>query len=270
MAQLNLRNAVNIYKLMDKTASTDLVELCARINLDRREPENWEKAASEMIIPYDSERDMNPQDDSFFQKPVWDLQNTPADKHPLLLHYHHMTLSRFQVCKQADTVLAYILLNPDEKPSTIHNSYEYYEGVTTHDSSLSYAAFAIMAARLNDPEKAYRYFEKTAALDLDDSHKNTKDGIHAANMGGTWMATVWGFGGFSPMGDKPGFAPHLPGQWKSLGYRITYRGSVILVKAHHDRVTFRLLAGKPSDIVVYNKTYRLETELSIQVPEKST
>ncbi|MDF1566757.1 MAG: family 65 glycosyl hydrolase, partial [Spirochaetaceae bacterium] len=214
MARKNLQSAVDVYAWMDSHFPVELTRLSDTLKLDRAETQDWESAADRMYLPYDAVRNLNPQDESFLRKPMWDFSSTPPDNHPLLLHYHHMTLSRFQVCKQADTVLAYVLLNPPEKDSTIRKSFHYYEGVTTHDSSLSYAAFAILAARLGEPEKAYEYFSRTVSLDLNDTHGNTKDGIHAANMGGAWMAAVWGFGGFFPDGSLPTFRPVLPSKWK--------------------------------------------------------
>nr|WP_326025082.1 hypothetical protein [Virgibacillus pantothenticus] len=49
-----------------------------------------------------------------------------------------------------------------------------------------------MASKLGYKEKAYDYFIETARLDLDNTHGNTKDGLHMANMGGTWLAIVYG------------------------------------------------------------------------------
>ncbi len=262
MAQKNLEIAAEIFKLLKRSYPAVLSELGERIELGKDEAAKWTEAALAMVLPYDAERDLNPQDDSFFQKPVWDFAGTPEDHYPLLLHYHHMTLSRFQVCKQADTVLAYILLGDDDN-STIRNSFEYYESITTHDSSLSYAVFSILAAQLGNPDRAYEYFTETAALDLDDSHKNTRDGIHAANMGGTWLATVWGFGGFRPAGEIPSFSPRLPSKWRSLSFRIRYRGSAIEVRAAHDRVRLSLRAGPSIDIEVYGLRYRLDSELIV-------
>lgn len=262
MAQKNLETAADTFELLKSSYPTALSEICERIDLEKDEAAAWTEAALAMVLPYDAVRDMNPQDDSFFQKPVWDFAGTPKGNYPLLFHYHHMTLSRFQVCKQADTVLAYILLGGDDN-STIQNSFKYYESITTHDSSLSYAAFAILAAQLGDPEKAYSYFKETAALDLDDSHKNTRDGIHAANMGGTWLATVWGFGGFRPRGSIPGFSPRLPAKWKALSFRIRYRDSFIEVYAGHDKVRLNLRSGPSIDVEVYGSRYRLDSELIV-------
>lgn len=263
MAARNLKVAADIVEFMSQSHPAEFSRLAGLLDLKEAEPQSWKKAAAAMVVPYDRERDMNPQDDSFFQKPLWDFEGTPADNYPLLLHYHHMTLSRYQVCKQADTVLAYILLGGDGSESTIRNSFRYYESITTHDSSLSYAAFAIMAARLGDAEKAYEYFTETAALDLDDSHGNTKDGIHAANMGGTWMATVWGFGGFRPHGKVAGFSPILPRKWRSLRFRIHYRAAVIEVWATHDSVRLALCSGAPCYVDVYGIRYNLESELIV-------
>ena len=43
--------------------------------------------------------------------------------------------------------------------------------------------------------KAYSYFGDSAKLDLFNTHHNTGDGTHTANMGGLYMAVVYGFGG---------------------------------------------------------------------------
>ena len=82
-----------------------------------------------MYLPYDETNKINAQDDSFLQKDRWDLENTPKDKFPLLLNYHPLTLYRYQVCKQADTVLAHFLLEDEQDFETIKNSYDYYEQI---------------------------------------------------------------------------------------------------------------------------------------------
>ena len=82
--------------------------------------------SEKMYLPYDEELDINPQDDSFLSKKVWDIANTPKEKFPLLLHYHPMYLYRFQVCKQADTVLSHFVMEDYQSLSTMKNSFQYY------------------------------------------------------------------------------------------------------------------------------------------------
>ena len=121
----------------------------------------------ENVSSYDEKRKISAQDDSFLQLKSWNLEKTPKEKFPLLLHYHPLTLYRYQVCKQADTVLAHFLLEDEQDNEIIKNSYDYYEKITTHDSSLSYSIYSIMAAKLGYKEKAYCYFDETARLDLE-------------------------------------------------------------------------------------------------------
>ncbi|MBC1512697.1 hypothetical protein HB895_07175 [Listeria booriae] len=74
-------------------------------------------------------------------------------------------------------------------------NYDYYEPLTTHDSSLSPATHAIIAAELDRMEQAVSFFYYTARTDLDDYHHNVKDGVHTAAMAGSWLAIVYGFAG---------------------------------------------------------------------------
>ncbi|MDE6184728.1 MAG: family 65 glycosyl hydrolase, partial [Lachnospiraceae bacterium] len=108
------------------------------------ELKEMEAAQDEMFLPYDEELGINPQDDSFLQKPIWDLAHTDKENFPLLLHYHPLHLYRYQVCKQADTVLAHYLFPDYQDRQTEEKSFLYYEKITTHDSSLSTCVFSIV------------------------------------------------------------------------------------------------------------------------------
>jgi alpha,alpha-trehalose phosphorylase len=253
MAAFNLRKAAEARDILARDAPGELARVVGAIGLGPGEPELWLEAAASMYLPYDAARDISPQDDGFLLKAPWDLEATPAENFPLLLHYHHLWIIRRQVCKQADAVLAHFLLPDSAGPSTMRASYGYYERITTHDSSLSYAAFGAMAARLGDPEKAWRYFAKTLRLDLEDSHGNAKDGIHAANMGGTWLALAFGFGGFRPRGEALALDPVLPRAWGAFSFRIAYRGRSIRVRASRGAggalaTRVELASGEPIEI----------------------
>ena len=53
---------------------------------------------------------------------------------PLLLHYHPLHLYRYQVCKQADTVLAHFIFEDAQSLDTIRKSFEYYENCLLYTS----------------------------------------------------------------------------------------------------------------------------------------
>lgn len=249
LARHNLKWAVKVYHMLLTREDHAVID---RIGLTHHEVAAFEKAYQNMYLPYDDALGITPQDDSFLNKKLWDFEHTPRDHHPLLLHYHPMLLYRYQVCKQADVLLAYYLFQKDHLKELMQKSYEYYEKITTHDSSLSECVFSIMAARLGKTEKAYDYFKKTVRLDLDDSDRNTKDGLHMANMGGSYLCVLGGFAGLTIDEDGIGLAPVLPGKWRSYRFRFRYRDSVFEVTVHGEGTDIRRISGEPKTIKLYD------------------
>lgn len=261
-AKANLYWAVKFFEILIETGQVDVIE---KIKLTKEEVKEFYEAYRTMYLPYDEELNINPQDDSFLTKKVWDIENTPKENFPLLLHYHPLHLYRHQVCKQADTVLAHFIFEDEEELNTIRNSFDYYEKITTHDSSLSTCIFSIVASKLGLKEKAYEYFGDSAKLDLFNTHKNTKDGIHTANMGGNYMAIVYGFGGLRIKESGIYFAPSIPKQWIGYRFNINYEDSQIKVEVNIDRTVFTLTKGNPKLIHVYGREYVLEHTISIPI-----
>lgn len=265
LAQYHLQWAVKFYQLLQERDAEAFSKVVRKIGLTEAEVKGFQQAADRMYLPYDEELDINPQDDSFLSKKVWDLANTPKDKFPLLLHYHPLHLYRHQVCKQPDTVLAHFILEDAQSSSTIRNSFEYYEKVTTHDSSLSTCIFSIMASKLGLRDKAYEYFGESSKLDLFNTHKNTKDGIHAANLGGTYMAIVYGFGGLRVKEKGLFIAPALPDQWEGYDFKIRFEDSLIQVKVQRYACEVQLLKGTAKEIHVYGEKRMLQDRLQIEL-----
>jgi alpha,alpha-trehalose phosphorylase len=257
MARENLRFASEIVTWLRQTDAEAYRALAQKIDLQEDEPAAWQEAAEKMYIPYDEQRGIIPQDDAFLSKAVWDFEHTPRENYPLLLHYHPLIVTRYQVCKQADLVLGEFLLHDQFDRAQKLRDYTYYERITTHDSSLSGAIFGIMAAELGDIDKAYRYFSDTATLDLENKHSNTRAGIHAANMAGTWQGIIFGFAG---MRAKRGlsFNPKIPKEWRSYAFKIRYRGRLIGVRVTASETTIKLLDGDPLEILVGDALIRLE------------
>lgn len=244
MAQMNLQYAYDIAQLMKKKYPAEFEKLSDKLDLDPSEIKAWKKAADKMYLPYDEELGIHAQDDGFLQKALWPLEEIPADKHPLLMHYHYLVIYRHQICKQADALLAMFLLGNKFNAEDKKRDYDYYEKITTHDSSLSMCSFSILASEVGYYDKAYDYFAKTARLDLENGQKNTSDGIHAANMAGTWMGIVNGFGGMRMYDGELSFNPYVPKQWKQYTFRVLFQGNLIKVTVKPKSVEYQLLEGK--------------------------
>ena len=244
---------VDFFNKLKTSHPNELNSLVEKLGIENSELENFKNAGAKMLLPFDEKLQIHPQDDSFLDKKVWDFDNTPKEKYPLLLNYHPLTLYRHQVCKQADTLLAHFLLDKEEELDIIKNDFNYYEKITTHDSSLSTCIFSIMSNRVNQFSKAYDYFMNTARLDIDNLHHNSSDGIHTACMGGSWMSIVFGFAGMRLTNGMLTFRPHLPEKWESLQFSISFKGRKIQCNILKDSTNFKLLDGAPIEIKLNSK-----------------
>lgn len=250
-AKHNLIWAVKIYELLRKSGLSDSLD--AKLKVTKEELDSFSEAADAMLLLYDEKLGINPQDDSFLSKPVWDVEATPKENFPLLLHYHPLHLYRYQVCKQADTVLAYFMFENEQSEEVMKRSYRYYEKITTHDSSLSTCVFSIVASRLGMPEKAYAYFGDSAKLDLMNTHNNSMHGIHTANMGGCYMAIVNGFACLRVSEEGISLSPTMPGTWTGYRFKFRYRGRLIKVMVDQKEVHVELLEGDDFSLKIYGK-----------------
>ena len=258
MARENLEYGYRTACRLRDEASEEYQRIATAIGLGDEEPEVWKAAADRMYIPYDDELGIYLQDDGFLDRVPWDFEHTPPENYPLLLHYHPLVIYRHQVCKQADLIMALFLLSDRFTLEEKRRNYEFYEKVTTHDSSLSTSIFSIVACEIGSYQKAYRYFTSTARLDLDDYTGNTRDGIHAANMAGTWMCLVYGFAGMRVENGTLSFHPYLPEGWEEYRFKLTFQGRLIGVKVNRGGATFELIHGEPIEIVDQGKKIVLE------------
>ncbi len=256
VAEENLRSAAAAVELLKKERPQAFAKLIDRIGLEENEAASWLKAADNMYYP-PAQDGIIPQDDGFLDRKPWPLDSIPAENHPLLMHYHGLTIYRHMVCKQADLILAMILFGDRYTEEEKKKNFAFYDSVTTHDSSLSMAVFSILAAQIGEMQKACDYFLSSARLDLDNIHHNTKDGLHMANMAGTWIGMTRGFGGMRIQNDTLSFAPVCPPQWKAYSFCVEFRGRSIRVRADGNGASYQLLRGEPITILSYGEEVRL-------------
>jgi alpha,alpha-trehalose phosphorylase len=245
MARENLRYATQAVKSLQATAPAAYSALVDKTSLDPSEVEAWSRAAENMYVPYDEKLKIIPQDDTFLEREPWDFRNTPRDHYPLLLFYHPLNIYRKQVIKQADVVLAMFLLGDVFPAEAKKRNFEFYDPLTTGDSSLSSCVEAIIAAQIGDMEKAIRYGMAALLMDLADVGGNVKDGCHIASMGGTWMTLVYGFGGMRDNDGTLSFWPRRAPQDNAvLRFPLTYRGQMLEVEIGVEKVEYALREGE--------------------------
>jgi alpha,alpha-trehalose phosphorylase len=257
MARENLRYATQVVQFLHATEPDAYNALAHKTALDPSEVSTWMRAAENMYVPYDEKLGIIPQDDGFLDKEPWDFRNTPADHYPLLLFYHPLNIYRKQVIKQADVVLAMFLLGDAFSLEAKKRNFDFYDPLTTGDSSLSSCVEAIIAAQIGDIDKAIRYGMAALLMDLADVGGNVKDGCHIASMGGTWMMLTYGFGGMRDDDGRLSFWPRRPPEENAvLRFPVTYRSQLLEVEIGPEKVQYALREGER--LVIRHETEEVE------------
>jgi len=266
MARLNLRFAAESMRRLASERPDAHAVLVADLALAPDEVQRWERAADAMHVPYDEQRGIHPQDAHFLEHEVWNLDATPPDRFPLLLHYHPLAIYRRQVIKQADVVLAMFLVGDEFSQEDKRANFEYYDKLTTGDSSLSACVESIIAAEVGHEEQALDAFRFALLTDLADIAGNASDGVHIAAAGGVWQALVCGFGGVRDERGELSITPRLPRAWAALGYSLRFRDRQLRIELGHHEERYLLEDGDPIELTIRGAPQRLEPGRTLVIP----
>ena len=240
LVRWHLQHAAHVYADLAVTHPGELASLSERIGLNPDEVEEWLERARQIRLPGQGDDGVIEQFDGYFGLETLPVTHDDNDMPMYPPGYHHFNLAGTNLIKQADVVmLTYVL--PDEFPDEVKRaSYDYYEPLTLHKSSLSTAIHSIMGIEVGDPRRAVQYFRRAAFVDLLDNQGNTQEGIHIASAGGTWQMIVCGFGGFRVRNAQMTFKPWLPPDWNAVDFRLKWHGNTVSVSANHTSATFVL------------------------------
>ncbi|MGN8026449.1 glycoside hydrolase family 65 protein [Microbacterium sp. 22242] len=266
MARYNLRFAARVVREMAEDAPEAYDAAVERLRIDASEVEQWERAADAMHIPFSSTLGIHPQDSLFLEREVWDLPHTPPEQRPLLLYFHPLVIYRFQVLKQADVVLALFLQGNHFTEAEKLADFEYYDPLTTGDSTLSAVVQSILAAEVGYQDLAHEYFQHALFVDLGDLHRNAADGVHVASAGGVWTALVSGFGGMRDHDGELSFDPRLPADWPELSYPLQWHGSRLQVTLTAHELLVEVRSGDPVPFRVRGQSWTAAVSAPARVP----
>ncbi|WP_459251271.1 glycoside hydrolase family 65 protein [Tessaracoccus sp.] len=255
MARANLRSAAALVREMRDADPAAYAQLALDLQVSDEEVAEWDACADGMVVLFDETFGIHPQDEKFLTSELWDLENTPEDKRPLLLNYHPLVIYRFQVLKQADVVLALFLQGDQFTPDEKRADFEYYDPITTGDSTLSGVVQSVIAAEVGYQDMAMQYFLTGLYVDLADLHSNARDGVHIASTGGVWNALVHGFGGLRDHHGRIAFDPRLPQGWSHLTFPLQIRESRLRVHIEPGSVTFTVETDGPVELSVRDAPY---------------
>jgi kojibiose phosphorylase len=247
-----LRYAVELYDWLQKTHPDELGAIVEKIGLTAKEVGTWEEIANQLVLLM-SPDGLIEEFEGYFQRENviisgWDEHGMPAWPTEVAL----ADVKETQLIKQGDVVLLLYLLSDEFSLETKRVNFEYYEPRTTHMSSLSIPPYAILANELGYREKAYRYLHHATESDLENIHRNTERGVHAAELGGAWQIAIHGFAGLKVRDGVLSLNPALHESWQSMRFRTWFRGKQVEFAISQDKTEASMVKGKdPVDIEIY-------------------
>ena len=162
--------------------------------------------------------------------------------------------NRYQLAKQADTVMLFFLFSDDElselldrlgynyDPDLARRTIDYYDQRTSHGSTLSLVTHAAVLGGL-DPESSWKRFLIALESDVCDVQGGTtKEGIHMGVMSGTLDLLQRGYVGTTVHDGVLHFDPTLTDRLDGLTFPMLFRGTSIRVNISGDELTVRVLA----------------------------
>lgn len=215
-----------------------------------------------LYLPIINEDGLIPQDDTFLSKPVIDLSKykEQAGNQLILTDYSRQEVIDQQILKQADLVMLFYLQPHLFDFETIKKNLYYYEDRTIHDSSLSKAIHAIVAARINEAEWAYEMFQAACRIDLNDRPHTSDEGIHGAALGAVWLAAIFGFAGITK-GEILEINPQLPKAWKKIKFHFYWKEETITIHMTQDAILLTKNSKAKLPIMIEGQEYLLEEKL---------
>ncbi|MFW5915553.1 MAG: glycosyl hydrolase family 65 protein, partial [Planctomycetota bacterium] len=173
-------------------------------------------------------------------------------------------LYRTKCLKQAD-VLMLMMMFPDAfTEEECQAAWDHYVPYTTHDSSLSVGAHAIVASRLGMEQKAFDLFQEGLYKDLDVEEGGAAEGIHIAGCGCNWMVVVFGFAGMRTALERDvlTLAPRLPERWSRMAFPILWKGTRVFIDVRSEGCEIVNRGEKPITVEVWNQEQTISAATS--------
>lgn len=219
-----------------------------------------------IYLPKPNKDGLIPQDDTFLQKPEIDLTlyKESQGSQAILLEYSRQEVIDMQILKQADVVMLLYLFPHLFPKDIVLKNLQYYEEHTIHDSSLSKAIHAIVAARCNEIQIAYRFFQEACLIDLGPNPHSSDEGIHAASLGTIWLAVVFGFINLENKNNRLSIKPRLPQEWSKIVIPLHFQGRRVEIVVTHQSIEVTKLYGDDISLEINGEDRLLTDKVEIK------
>ncbi|MBR7801120.1 family 65 glycosyl hydrolase domain-containing protein [Undibacterium fentianense] len=268
LAQWTLNYTRECLALVKESNPVRYTEIAEKTHLGGHEDELsiWADVAAKIVLPRDNQTGVFIQHDGFMDKELLPMTAIPQGEYPIHKHWSWDRILRSCYIKQADVLQGIYTFEANYDKETLKRNFDFYEPLTVHESSLSPCIHSILASSLGYEELAYKFYLRTARLDLDDYNHDTDDGLHITSMAGTWMAVVEGFGGVRVREGGLQLNPSLPKQWQAYSFRITFRKSLLKITVKPDVICIENESDVGIELAVYGQAHNVLGRQVLRLP----
>ena len=269
MARWNLARALDTVDILRRRWPDRAVTLLNKLGFSKGELIDWRDAVARLVTGLDPTTGVFEQFSGFHELEEIDLAPYADRTAPIDVVIGAQRTRHAQIVKQAD-VVALMALLPEEFPGSMaETNFRHYEPRCAHGSSLSAGMHALVAARLGYSEMALHYLREAAALDLD-LDPNSAGGVRIAGLGGLWQAVISGFAGVDMRSEILGIDPKLPPQWRSLSFRLCWKGRLLSFSIAEGMVRAELINGEPIMIRIGDTLHNLTRDAAAESKFRAT
>jgi beta-phosphoglucomutase family hydrolase len=264
-------------------------QLEQKIGFRIKEMEKWRDIEKKMNVVIDDEGVLE-QFDGFMDllEVDWDYFSEKYDdihRMDRIIKAEGDSPDRYQVIKQADTLMLFYLLSPGQvvhilnimgydvggEQEFVKKNYDYYIERTSHGSTLSLVVHsAILKYITSHTKDMWNRFVLTLESDIYDTQGGTTaEAIHCGVMGGTLDILFKGFAGINIFKDYIQINPDPPSHWRSLSFKVVLRNCLLQVRIAQKEVEVAYIDGEDSSVnaVVYGNRYEIGKQDTLVVKE---
>ncbi|MEX0805023.1 MAG: beta-phosphoglucomutase family hydrolase [Candidatus Binatia bacterium] len=230
-------------------------ELTTRLGLQAQEIARWNDISRRMFVPFHDDRIIS-QFEGYDNLAELDWAEYRArygniQRLELILEAENDSANRYKLSKQADVLMLFYLFSAEElgelfkrlgypfEHETIARNVAYYDGRSSHGSTLSRVVHAWVLARSDRP-RSMSYFAEALQSDVSDIQQGTTaEGVHLGAMAGTVDLVQRVSTGIEVTGDVLRLNPQLPQEMERLDIRIRYRAHSLDLRLTRDALTVR-------------------------------
>lgn len=260
-------------EVLDLLPDIRRAELMTRLGLSVEEIARWGDISRKIFVPFHDDGIIS-QFEGYEKLAELDWESYRArygniQRLELILEAENDSANRYKLSKQADVLMLFYLFSAEEldelftrlgypfEHETIPRNVAYYDGRSSHGSTLSRVVHAWVLARSDRP-RSMTYFAEALQSDVSDIQQGTTaEGVHLGAMAGTADLVQRVSTGIEVTGDVLRLNPKLPQEMERLDMRIRYRGHSLDLRLTRDSLTVRERdrGAAPINLGIQNEIY---------------